>query len=1669
MSSGMHEMMSTGKAGRRRQYLAMAELRHWKRVSGSIVVAGLLLVGHGGKAGAQITTTTIQDTVYSANGNVASGTVLISWPSFSTAANGTVAAGSVTALIGADGFLSVKLTPNVGATPAGTYYTAVYHLSDGTVSKEFWLVPAVAQASVSAIRTQVVPASVAASTASKQYVDTSVAAISQAFVGVAGGSMTGPLVLSADPSAAGQASTKHYVDAQIAAVGATIGSAGDANAIHANTTAAQSVQGALAAASLTSPLVNHVAYADQFASVQAAVTAACAASPVEMVVIPNTVAVPATSPEFTNACGAAVVDQRVAHADVFDVRAYGAVCNGSVDDSAAIQAAINAAEASTQAGAQARVSAQVQMPDAHCRGNVTLYSNVSLNGHYGARGGSSQINGWLPGVPVITVAPGSQNVGIHDLGLLGQGGSGIVNAVSLSRHLGVVTVTNSAVVPAALTVGMQMFLHNVGPDGTFNGIYAVTGVSGSTFTYSQAAPLSGCTRSSNVVTCAAMGPLPNNGYTAFGVGSQVTVTGAVDGSYNGTFTVTTLGTYAGGGTAYPESFSFAQTGANTSTTGGTAYPADAVVTPGTVMDSGGGSGVIASAVRTGNTLALTIAGAPIYGWGGSGGHLTISGSTDPTVNGTWTINGYTPGANFISVTNSGPNGATTAGIAGNFMDKGIWIPLAYTVHVERVSGSNFGDGLLDWEGGEVLFVNHVYATNCLQDVNNRSVRQLPVYAPGSAIPQVTPMGCMVMNGTDGYMEYSEISTGSALLPGATTVIDQTLPSKAIVNGWNGINNWYEANIGELSDEGIWSGGQFNRWYMNRADLNAGTGIEDQSNSSLWVGNMALHGGSDTTVAPGSWYGIDETGGGQNVLGANVWTGNSVLESAPLQADIHDGRTSGSGTPNQWTGNFAQSYATPGGYTGSFDFADNEFKQYTGPFTGVLGGNVSGLHNVMLQANGPQQVSNFTGGVPGQRIRVMSNDGGTTLVPGDEYALRTCSGYPFTPMGGNGMVNFTLQGDYEMAWQMDCPQVSPWQIEGHGSLSLLQMANPTGAAGVAVVGTPGTSTYSYVCTEVDFQGLETMPTPAGSTSTGNATLSATNSNVVYCPAAAAGSGVRVQKVYRTAVPAGSPLQLGMIGGAAVVGYTALTDSGQAVQSTLPPPTANHTADLSTQGSLSVGGGTLVTSSSNLAQVNQANTFVPSQTFSAGVNVGAAGQTVVDAVGDVTGVGTAKFGNVVQGLLRVDVRYYGAVGDGVTDNCTALTNAANAAAGGVMYVPPAVFVTSCAVNLAVNGSLYLEPGAVIQAKTGSTMTAVVVAGATGFWTDQVITGGGTLDANNTAQRALWLKRQYRGRIANLRMLNATNDCLQNGDTADAYTGSNSLDAVEFWCYRTGSAIPVGSYGIWTDNATDSKYVQGYVKGYAEGVRDDVGGSRYGYLHVWDTNQSGSMTACFDDNGQGNWWSDNICDSPTQYGAVLRSFNSHWSNNRFELNGTYSITNTAIAFHSLNADPTSFFVGNEFTATVTTGMTWARDFDLVPAPNMQSEFVANRPTYVTTKTVGTNDYLRSTNSFGSYKDFGAHTMNSANVVAWSATPVFTLSYENVQKLILAGNVTASTWTSSGALQQFLVVLCQNSTGGYTFNWGRVVGGGVPSTAANSCSTQMFYDDGTVIRATGPMQVNE
>jgi len=204
---------------------------------------------------AQVTTTTVQDTIYNADGTAASGTVIVSWPAFSTAAGQSIPAGSRSIVLGSSGSLSVALAANAGGSPIGSYYTAIYHLNDGAVSREYWTVPVSSTAvTLAAIRSTVLPTSVAMQTVSKSYVDQAINAAlaggahpldSSVYVLKAGDTMTGPLVLPGDPVSALQAAEKQYVDENVSALTAglaekvsTIPSAGQTVTQPAGTTLA---------------------------------------------------------------------------------------------------------------------------------------------------------------------------------------------------------------------------------------------------------------------------------------------------------------------------------------------------------------------------------------------------------------------------------------------------------------------------------------------------------------------------------------------------------------------------------------------------------------------------------------------------------------------------------------------------------------------------------------------------------------------------------------------------------------------------------------------------------------------------------------------------------------------------------------------------------------------------------------------------------------------------------------------------------------------------------------------------------------------------------------------------------------------------------------------------------------------------------------------------------------------------------------------------------------------------------------------------------------------------------------------------------------------------------------------------------------------------------------
>ncbi len=201
--------------------IGMRGLQRMERIlcAGAAALAMLMLGAASARAQSAVTTTTVQGTVYQADGTPAQGSLLISWPAFQTAANQAIAAGQLTVAVGADGLVSVDLTPNQGAQPAGSYYTVVYHLTGQPVSTEYWTVPSSGTATIASVRATLEPSMEAVQTVSKSYVDSLVAGIaptSGSFLSLSGGSLTGQLSLAADPTSTLDAADKHYVDDAVA-------------------------------------------------------------------------------------------------------------------------------------------------------------------------------------------------------------------------------------------------------------------------------------------------------------------------------------------------------------------------------------------------------------------------------------------------------------------------------------------------------------------------------------------------------------------------------------------------------------------------------------------------------------------------------------------------------------------------------------------------------------------------------------------------------------------------------------------------------------------------------------------------------------------------------------------------------------------------------------------------------------------------------------------------------------------------------------------------------------------------------------------------------------------------------------------------------------------------------------------------------------------------------------------------------------------------------------------------------------------------------------------------------------------------------------------------------------------------------------------------------------
>ncbi len=116
--------------------------------------------------------TQVVDTVYRADGSAAAGTVLISWPAFTTADGYAVAAGSLSVHLGNGGTFVGQPGSQHGSTTGGRVLQVVYQLTGQEPSTEYWVVPATGSTSIGAVRAKLMPPTIAAQVLTRDVADT---------------------------------------------------------------------------------------------------------------------------------------------------------------------------------------------------------------------------------------------------------------------------------------------------------------------------------------------------------------------------------------------------------------------------------------------------------------------------------------------------------------------------------------------------------------------------------------------------------------------------------------------------------------------------------------------------------------------------------------------------------------------------------------------------------------------------------------------------------------------------------------------------------------------------------------------------------------------------------------------------------------------------------------------------------------------------------------------------------------------------------------------------------------------------------------------------------------------------------------------------------------------------------------------------------------------------------------------------------------------------------------------------------------------------------------------------------------------------------------------------------------------------------------------------------
>lgn len=385
-----------------------------------------------------------------------------------------------------------------------------------------------------------------------------------------------------------------------------------------------------------------------------------------------------------------------------------------------------------------------------------------------------------------------------------------------------------------------------------------------------------------------------------------------------------------------------------------------------------------------------------------------------------------------------------------------------------------------------------------------------------------------------------------------------------INGsTNNINisgNTFKSNTGSAVDVR----GARNMVIGNYFESNTGGGITTLNASNIVVS-------SNTFVSNGA-SGVDLWGSYGTVSGNTIKSAGSygirlfqsdgaAVTSNDIESSTQHGIYISSSTRNTISDNNIKSSLFDGISLTQFSDNNNINDNYiynsggTGSYNGIALESTFGSDNNTISGN---RIIDTAG--TGYAISIFGSVNDNTLLSGNSYSgtgassifdSGTNTAYNSQSTGGGDLV---VKSSANMAVGTTTASASLTLQGGFKAISMSAPATPT----VTRFGTAGTTTYTYAITATDGVG-ETLLSTAASTTTGNATLSASNYNRVSWTKI---SSAVSYKIYRTA-SGGTPSSLGLIG-TVNSSATAMQFDDTGIAGTTAAPTTNTTGGSSVQG-------------------------------------------------------------------------------------------------------------------------------------------------------------------------------------------------------------------------------------------------------------------------------------------------------------------------------------------------------------------------------------------------------------------------------------------------------------------------------------------------------------------------